>query len=268
MKKIFLLLSVCISFMHHSLSFDEKPIVIIIPSYNNAQWVMSNMLSVLRQDYTNYRIIYIDDCSQDHTAPLAYAIAQQHRNTLPFILIANKTRRGALANLYDAIHSCADEEIIVTVDGDDWLANDQVLKKLNKVYSTKDVWLTHGRFLETASGWDGWCIPVPMEVVKKNAFRTYRCPSHLRTFYAKLFKSIKKEDLMYKGEFFAMTWDQAMLFPMLEMAGERHRFVNEILYVYNTTTPINDNKVNPELQRELERIIRTMPHYERLDKLF
>jgi hypothetical protein len=61
-----------------------------------------------------------------------------------------------------------------------------------------------------------------------------------------------------------MTWDQAIMFPMLEMAGKRHAFLSEVLYIYNTTNPINDNKVNPKLQNDLESLIRSKLAYARL----
>ncbi len=61
-----------------------------------------------------------------------------------------------------------------------------------------------------------------------------------------------------------MTWDQAIMFPMIEMAGERHAFINSVNYLYNTTTNLNDNKVDPELQRNLEQYIRSLPPYKRL----
>ena len=96
------------------------------------------------------------------------------------------------------------------------------------------------------------------------AFRTYRCPSHLKTFYAWLFKKIDVEDLKIGGEFFPMTWDQAMMFPMLEMAGDRHAFIKETLYVYNMTNPLSDNRVNAQLQRDLEKWIRSKPSYDKL----
>lgn len=245
-------------------SYPEKPMVVIIPSYNNAQWCQKNITSVLDQQYQNYRVIYIDDCSADRTADyveqLVKQLGQEHR----FTLIRNKERHGALENLYNAIYSCDDNEIIVTLDGDDWFAHPRVLQRLNKVYSEHEVWITHGKMKEVPGGWDGWCIPIPNDIVKKNAFRTFRCPSHLRTFYTWLFKKIKREDLQYEGEFFKMTWDQAMMFPMMEMAGDHHAYINEILYIYNKITPLNDNKVDPELQRKLERIIRNKQPYVRL----
>lgn len=267
MKKILYLISLFFgsSFLQ---CYPEKPMVVIIPSYNNAQWCQKNIISVLNQQYQNYRVIYIDDCSSDKTADnvqeLVKQLGQEHR----FTLIRNKERHGALENLYDAIYSCDDNEIIVTLDGDDWLAHNKVLQKLNEVYSTQKVWLTYGRMRELRTGVDWWCKAIPQRIVKTNTFRTFRCPSHLRTFYVWLFKKIQLEDLQYEGAFFKMTWDQAMMFPMIEMAAERHAFINEVNYIYNDVTPVNDNKVNPQLQRDLEFIIRSKPLYKRLPDNF
>lgn len=246
----------------------EKPMVIVIPSYNNEQWYQKNLRSVFDQKYQNYRVIYIDDCSPDGTADLVAKFVSTCHQGRRVTLIRNQVRRGALANLYNAIHSCNDNDIIVTLDGDDELAHSCVLRKLNFVYSTDHVWMTHGKLRELRRGNDTWCIPVPQDIIEKNRFRTFRCPSHLRTFYAWLFKKIRFEDLQYEGAFFKMTWDQAIMFPMIEMAGNRHKFIEEVNYIYNDLTPLNDNKVNPQLQRDLEVIIRSKPAYMRLPEDF
>ena len=47
-----------------------------------------------------------------------------------------------------------------------------------------------------------------------------------------------------------MAWDLAIMFPMVEMAGQHSKFVNEILYIYNTP-PINDHKLNVSYQTNL-----------------
>ncbi|MCB1148698.1 MAG: glycosyltransferase family 2 protein, partial [Chlamydiia bacterium] len=247
----------------------------------------------LGQKYKNYRVIYINDCSPDGTGAAVEAYLQdrgvEHRTyyypvdekesieestenfrTLVneerpfFILVNNTTRQGALANLYRAIYSCDDDEIVVTVDGDDWLYHKRVLFTLEQAYNRKIVWMTHGRFVDYPHGNASYCLRVPPSIVKNNTFRSFRCPTHLRTFYAWLFKKIKLEDLLYEGKFYVMTWDMAMMYPMIEMAGERHAFVENINYVYNMANQINDNKVNAELQRQLDHHIRALPPYERL----
>ena len=241
---------------------DEKPIVILTTSYNNKKWVEANLSSIYSQKYSNYRVIYVDDASQDGTADIVENFIKEQTKELRFDLIRNKERVGALANIYYSIHDyCLDDEIVVSLDGDDRFYDNNVLKIVNKAYSTKEVWLTHGTMLEFPSYSTSWSKPIPHDIIASNKFRSYRCPSHLRTFYAWLFKKIKKEDLMYNGSFFEMTWDQAMMFPMIEMAGFRHDFLAHISYVYNMTNPINDNKVNARLQQDLEIYIRAKPPY-------
>lgn len=219
------------------------------------------------QSYSNYRVIYIDDASSDNTADLVASIVRKKGQEFRFTFIRNHERVGALANIYRAIHEgCSDDEIIVSLDGDDWFYDAQVLRRVNEAYSKGEIWLTHGTLVEFPSRVKGWSLPIPSDIVSANAFRIYRCPSHLRTFYAWLFKKIALEDLQQEGAFFPMTWDQAIMFPMIEMAAERHAFIPEVTYVYNMFNPINDNKVDPQLQRDLEAVIRAKPPYQRLDQ--
>lgn len=244
----------------------EKAITVVIPSYNNSSVYKKNLDSLFSQKYSNYRVIYIDDASSDNTGDLVEAYVKEAGFEERVTLIKNNQRCGALKNLYDAIHTCDDDDIIVTYDGDDWFNHDQVLKRVNEAYSgKKTVWLTHGKLRQYPSGDESWCRDIPKKIVEKNLFRTYRCPSHLRTFYAWLFKKIELEDLLYKGEFYPMAWDLAMMYPMIEMAGSRHKFIDEVLYIYNATNPLNDFKQAPNYQASLAAYIRKQPPYLKLE---
>ena len=248
----------------------EKPIVVIIPSYNNARWVEKNLTSVFNQEYENYKVIYIDDCSTDSTYELAKQITEKNNKQQRTMVIHNTERCGALANLYTLIHECDDKSIIVTVDGDDWLPHDQVLAYLNKVYTEKDVWMTYGQFIEYPSNVIGYeyCLPLPQKVINENLFRKIdQLPvSHLRTFYAWLFKAIKLQDMLFQGNFYSMAWDKATMAPIIEMSGHRFYRVPEVLYVYNNSNPINDHRVNEKLQHFLGGYILSLPPYKPVDK--
>ncbi len=258
----------CFSLTFLSAEISEKPIVVLVTSYNNQNWVKKNIESIVRQNYKNYRVIYVDDFSKDHTIAQAKRYIKKSRISERFTLIENKKRVGALENIYNVIHSFVeDDEIVVSLDGDDWFYGTGVLSLINEVYSQEEVWLTHGTMIEYPYGGSSWSIPVPDEIVKNNSFRTYRCPSHLRTFYSWLFKKIKKEDLLEEGEFYLMSWDQAIMFPMIEMAGERHKFLDSILYVYNMANSLNDNKVDAQYQMDLEKKIRSKTPYLRLETI-
>jgi len=244
---------------------NEKPLVVIIPSFNNSQWYQKNLDSIFMQHYTNFRVIYIDDCSEDNTYELVKNYAATHPHTFNVQIIKNNARCGALANLYYAIHSCKDDEIIITVDGDDWLIHPDVFKMLNMIYQNPDIFLTYGQWASYCTARLGICRPLPDDVIQQNSYRNYPfVTSHLCTFYAGLFKKIKQEDLMYNGEFLKAAWDVAFMFPLLEMAAGRHHCITDIIYMYNDANPINDYKVRLALLQQNEYIVRTRKKYEKL----
>jgi glycosyltransferase involved in cell wall biosynthesis len=244
---------------------NDKYFVIVIPSYKNAQWYEQNLASVLAQDYTQFHVIYTDDCSPDNTGNLVERYLQDYDIDHKVTLIKNSVRRGALCNLYRMIYMCNDEAIIVTLDGDDWFPDDQVLNRLNAVYSSGDIWLTYGQFKLYPSETLGWASAMPDYIVENNSFRDFQhLPTHLRTFYSWLFKEIKLEDLLYLGQFYPMTWDMVMMFPMIEMAAERHQFIADVMYIYNDANVISDHHVSRQLQAHLAQVVKKKKRYKRL----
>ena len=246
---------------------EEKEILIVIPSYNNKAWYQKNLDSIFSQKYKNYRVIYLDDASPDGTGNLVARYIEEKKQEDRFILIRNQENQGALANVYRAIHTYAqDHEIIVIVDGDDWLSNEYVLSRINKAYSDNNTWLTYGQFKRYPSGTIGFCNYFPDFFIENNLFRDYRFISaHVRTFYAWLFKKIKKEDLMHNGRFVPASTDSTAMFPMLEMAGKHVKFIPDVLYIYNRATTGNvDKKYGDNIQWDYVCIARERPRYQRL----
>lgn len=263
MKKLLFILTATISLFS---KIEEKPFVIIIPSYNNEKFCIANINSALDQRYNNYRIIFINDCSSDKTLELVKRTVHKSHKKDIVTVINNEQRQLALANYYYAIHeNTKDDEIILTLDGDDMLASPYVLKHLNNVYSNKkkEIWLTYGqmRFLSNPKT-RSWVCDMPRKIVRENRFREHvHLPSHLRTFYSWLFKLINKEDLEENGEFYPMTWDVAMMLPMIEMARDHFTFIPHVLYIYNDINNLSDHRVDESLQRNLNLEIRAKPPY-------
>lgn len=248
----------------------QLPIIVVIPSYNNQEWCERNVLSALEQNYNNYHIVYINDSSTDATGQLVHTVASRHPHRAKITIINNQKRQGALANLYHIIHTCPDNAIIVTLDGDDWFPHSQVLQRINGEYADPATWMTYGSYLSWPDNKrDSWIHKIPDTVIANKTYRQYQwVTTHLRTFYARLFKMIHKEDLLYEGEFFPMTWDLAFMFPMLEIARHHAHYIDDILYVYNRRNPIGDRNSNRELQIKFESIIRAKVSYASIDKLF
>ncbi len=271
MKKVLLLSLAFVGYLcgYGEIVDGERPMAVVVASYNNAEWYQKNLDSIFDQKYSNYRVIYVDDCSPDGTGQLVQDYINEKGQQDRVTLIRNQVRKRALENLYDAICSCDDREIVVIVDGDDRLAHNAVLHRLNSMYADPSVWITFGQYISEPGGHIGYSRAIPFSVVEHNRIRSHQPqPSHLRTFYARLFKNIEKEDLLYQGEFFSMTYDLAMMMPMMEMAGWHHKYISEILYIYNDANPISDHRVDKSLQRALDLEIRGRAPYKPLKELF
>lgn len=276
-KKIILSLLACVFLNTHAV--DEKPFVIVITSYNNAEWCVKNLETIFFQKnptndgfYENYRVIVVDDCSVDGNAEYiehyVYSCNQQHRVTI----IKNTTRKRAMANLYFALQMCQPNEIVFNYDGDDWLADDQVFNLINNVYQNPDIWITFGSFINWPTNQMGYCKPVPQEYVDKQLYRKkWWMPGQLRTFYAWLFHQVRLKDLLFEGpyfqgQFFPANADLAIYYPMMEMAGTHFQYIPEVIYIRNVETPINDFKANKDVQVLGSKILREKPVYPRLNK--
>ena len=246
---------------------DSKHFSIIIPTYNNQEWCVQNLRSVLEQEYDNFDIIIIDDCSSD----MNIACIEECLCTYPLpcivTLICNDARYGPAANRYQAIHRCDDDAILIFLDGDDFLANHTVLNYLNTVYQDDDVWMTYGQYIFHTSSKRGWTSEIPSWVKQYGMLRNYGwvC-GHLRTARAWLAHQVKLIDLWFDGTYVPMATDVALFMPMLEKSGYHTRYCSEVLCVYNDNTSLNMSTVNPRLQRSLDKIIRARPAYAALEQ--
>ena len=247
---------------------NKNHFTFVIPAYNCQDWVQKNVQSALDQDYDNFEVIYCDDASTDSTGT-ELAKFQDTRLSV----VTNADNKKALHNIYHAVQQARDDTIIVLLDGDDWLPNNNVLNHLNELYND-DVWVTAGAYAEWPAGRVVPALYIPPHIWKEN-IRHLQIPnhpnlfSHMRTFRKKLFNNIKKEDLLGEdGQFYACTFDRALMYPMVEMAGPEHYLaVQDVLYVYNRQNPLSVDKVARDDQLRIEMEIRGKTPYERIERI-
>lgn len=243
--------------------------VVVVPSFNNEKYCEKNLESIFSQSYPGYRVIYIDDGSTDNTYNVVQNYTHKKNMQGKVSLIRNKEKQGTLHSLYHAIHTCRNDDIIILLEGDDWLASSYVLAKLNEYYNNNKVWMTYGQFIEYPH-YEPKLLPAsqPIDIKTLRDQKLRDKPfvtSHLRTFYAGLFKKINKEDLQFEGKFFPETYDLAIVFPMMEMAMHHAYFVPDIFYVYNHDNPYDDQGINHEKKQFFEKYIRNLPKYPKLN---
>ena len=242
---------------------------VIVPLYNVEKWIKVCIRSVKAQTHKDFHCVLIDDASTDNSATI---IESEIKNDSRFTFIKNEKNVGALENIYNGVLASdpKDEDVIVCLDGDDWLYNQDALSKLSSTYESEGCFITYGSYVEYPSGKRGkFPKPLPEDVIENKSYREHEwCTSALRTFKHHLWKRIKKEDLLDSdGSFYQMAWDLAFMFPMLEMSQGKSTYIHDILYVYNLTNPINDHKLDNFYQMRLEREIRSKTKYGENDGL-
>ena len=251
---------------------------IVIPSYNCEKWIQRCSHSIIHQDYfigdgvRNYTAALIDDCSTDNTFENIKNVFQnsgEHKTNLRFF--QRTVNVGALENIVYGISSICfdDEDIIVLVDGDDSLFSSDVISYLNEIYQDPNILLTYGQYQNESNGRIGNNKPLNVST-REYRLQTgpmYWCTSHLRTFKYKIWKRIQDIDLRdWEGKYFAMAWDMAIMYPLIEMAGnDRIHYVDKIMYLYNDLNPINDYKKNLQLQEYTAAFIKKKLRYRMLN---
>jgi glycosyltransferase involved in cell wall biosynthesis len=209
----------------------------VVSCFWNAEQYIPNCIKTLKnQTDKDFKVYLIDDVSTDNTVSVVQRLIDGDDR---FELIISQDKKFKLKNLDDLISTFDDEDIVIELDGDDFLLGNEVIGDIRKIYSDKSVWLTNGSFMYT-NGAQGFSSKADPNNVRSAVF-TF---SHLRTWKSFLWKSIPKDYFKDEdGTYFKSAADVAYTIPLLELSGEEHyRFNPKVIYVYNGSSPYNDHK--------------------------
>ena len=112
---------------------NNKPCVnIVLPTYNRAGYIMEAIESVLKQTYSNWKLLVVDDGSTDNTGELVKQIDDERVQLLhtPSRLWATGTRNFGLKN--------ATGELVAFIDSDDLWAATKLQKQVNALLQYSD----------------------------------------------------------------------------------------------------------------------------------
>ena len=235
---------------------------IIVPVFNAEKYLEKCLNSIIKQSFSNYQVKVVDDCSTDSSYDVAAKICANYDN---FYIRKNPRRLGALNNINEMLSLEIKEPsktIDILLDGDDYLYSGDVLNIIYEKYLNTNCLITYGSHL-SSHGVQG--KKYPWFIRKFNLYRKYFWyASHLRTFRHDLWLSVNPNDLLDKnGQYFSVAWDLAIMYPMLEMAGNRQEFVKDLLYVYNDQNPISDHKIRRREQISVAKKIRRKNKYKK-----
>jgi len=223
---------------------------IIVPFHNPGHFLDNCVESVLSQDYDRFNVVFVDDQSTDGSAKVIPFEDSRVRVT------TNATRRYVTRNVHDVVCEMDEDEIIVVIDGDDWLSDCDALSWIDSIYNQQDCWLTFGQY-RFSDGRYGWAAPF----ADASEFAQHRSlpwrASHLRTFRAGLYHRLADQDATYAcmrgrdGNWWRSAADVALMMPLLDMAGfERAHFCDRCIYVYNIENPSSWFKTDRAVQAQ------------------
>lgn len=235
----------------------EQHISIISPFYNAEAYIEKNIRSVAAQDYDNYTHWLIDDMSTDNS----YNIAKATIESLPenirgrFVLKKNYVNQGAVRNQIETIRALNKDDIVMLLDGDDWLSADNDIFDMYNNMFDEGVDFAYGSCWSVVDNIPLIAQKYPSQVIANKSFRDYRFNigwgipyTHLRVFRKHLTEKVP--DRVFKdenGQWFKAGGDVATFYNFIEQA-QNIRSVQRIVCMYNDTNPLNDYKVNGDLQ--------------------
>lgn len=239
-------------------------LITISTFWNCEKYVKQCIESLKNQYYTNFTAYFIDDMSTDNSYDVAkQAIGDDNR----FILIKNDIKKYKTKNFIDVINNNPKikwNDVIIEIDGDDKLSDNHVLGLINKTFMDENVWICGTRWKDTKGNLGNYGKPNP-EKARSTSWNF----SHMRSYRAFLFRSIKSEHLKFEGKYFKAACDLGFGIPMLEMSGNEHfRYINEPLYTYHwhdkQTYSDNNSFGDKTLQSKIAKHIYSLPKYEKL----
>lgn len=110
----------------------NKLISIIIPVYNTSRYIKKCLDSIIHQDYSNFEVIMVDDCSTDNTLDIIKEYVEQDSR---FKLYQNTENLGCGLTRRKAI-SYGTGDYFCFIDSDDYVEQDYLLTLLNACLET------------------------------------------------------------------------------------------------------------------------------------
>jgi glycosyltransferase involved in cell wall biosynthesis len=209
---------------------------LVVTHYAGYDYLQECLSSISKQSFSNYDKCVIDDA---------------HAN------------KGKIANIIDAITMLRpdDEDVIVILDGDDYLNGTEALSTIYKTYSNTDCLMTYGSYI-TNKGKKGVTKDIPKKVIKSSSYRSSPwIYSHPKTFKGKLWKKMKDKWLRNPetGEYYTCAVDHALMYPLLEMANGRVEHIKTPVYVYRVDNPNSLHNRDADEQIRVADIINNQP---------
>ena len=223
--------------MNNNFEYIPKAKVVFNVTTRNAEkYICECIESVIDQNDNNWECKIINDNSSDKTWDFISSFKDKRIRAF-----TSPKRNYKLKNFMLNLEGCNPHDIIVELDGDDWLSHQNVVSEIRELHTKYDlVWTQCLTNIENFPNWHIWpSTNLPDDWTRKNPLRdtiwspVYH-PNHLRTFKKFLFNKIDPSNLYYDGEVIKVATDAAFYTSMIEMTfPDRRYFYDRVCMNYN-----------------------------------
>lgn len=117
---------------------SDPPVSILMATYNGERYLRDQVDSLLKQTYTKWELLILDDGSTDHTVD----IIKEYQTICPNIFLDRKdTNEGSLRTFSELLRSALDKPYVMFCDQDDYWLPDKIqlsLKRLREEENQSD----------------------------------------------------------------------------------------------------------------------------------
>lgn len=131
-----------------------KKVSIVVPCFNQQEFIAETLDSVLRQTYSEWECIIVDDGSTDGSDAIIQRYGQQDRRFLPF-----KKPNGGVAAARNFGFAQARGELFVPLDGDDKIHPDFLRRAVECFTTQPDTDLVHSKTKRIGESNKIWQLP-------------------------------------------------------------------------------------------------------------
>jgi glycosyltransferase involved in cell wall biosynthesis len=214
----------------NNININNNKFYILIPIYNFGLFLDECIKSIISQDYNNWFCILFDDGSTDNSSIICNKYTKKYPNKFKYVKLDSKNNGPAYSKwhgIQEIKKMCNPNDMMIIIDGDDYLINNNALSIINKKYIDTNCWGTFGSY---KGKFDNMKNKVNMKKYSRNNW-FYMPPRTCKCFILNMFII---NDFKYKNkEWLKKATDVAFFCNIIEWSGIKNiQYINNILYQY------------------------------------
>lgn len=128
------------------MKMNNPKVSIIIPVYNVEKYIERCVRSILSQDYFDLEVIFVDDCSPDHSSEIIKRVAADYPERNNQVIILRHEKNLGVSVARNTALDVMTGDFVMFVDADDYLF-DGAVRKLVVCQQENDSDITSGGFV-------------------------------------------------------------------------------------------------------------------------